>query len=245
MNERINRKAAVIAAFLFLSGLLTTTGHASINISPLRIDLSDDHDKDVIRITNQGDSAKSYEVEVVAWSQTDERREVYAPTEDIIAVPPLFTINPGEQQLIRVGMLTNANANIEQSYRMFITELAPPEEGVAGSASISMRLQIGVPVFIAPNAIPFADLRYVESQKVGEQLFVKFRNSGNTHVKVTEIRYTAPGSEVPVVSATVAYFLAGKTGLLPIELPDGEQAGKVTVVTDSLGAVEYDLPFTP
>ena len=245
MNERYNRKAAVIAAFLFLSGFLTTAGHASINISPLRVDLSDDHDKDVIRITNQGDSAKSYEVEMVAWSQTDERREVYAPTEDILAVPPLFTIGPGEQQIIRVGKLTTADSNIERSYRMFITELAPAEEGEIGSASISMRLQIGVPVFIAPNALPFADLKYVESQKVGEQLFVKFRNSGNTHVKVTEVHYNAPGSDAPVVKATVAYFLAGKSGLLPIELPSGEQHGKITIVTDSLGAVEYDLPFTP
>ena len=245
MNERNKWKAAVIAAFLFLSGFLTTVGYASINISPLRVDLSDDHDKDVIRITNQGDSMKSYEVEVVAWSQTDERREVYAPTEDILAVPPLFTVSPGEQQIIRVGKLTNADSNIERSYRMFITELAPPEEGEAGSASISMRLQIGVPVFISPDALPFAELKYVESEKIGEQLFVRFRNSGNTHVKVTEVRYSTPGSDTPVVTSTVAYFLAGKSGLLPIELPSGGQVGRITVVTDSLGAVEYDLPFIP
>ena len=245
MNERTNRKAATIAAFLLIFSILASVGHASVNIMPLRVDLGDDHDKDVIHFTNQGATTKSYEVEIVAWSQTDERREVYSPTEDILAVPPLFTVAPGEQQIIRVGMLTAADQDTERSYRMFITELAPPATEETGSATIGMRLQLGVPVFVAPIAIPNADLAYVETQKVGEQHFARFRNNGNTHVKVTGIHYTAPGLDEAIVQPSATYFLAGSSGLLPIEAPAGAQEGKITIVTESLGAVDYDLPFTP
>ena len=243
MIERYNRKAAICAAFLFLSGIGFTAAHASLNVSPVRVNLSDSHTKDVIQISNQEESVKSYEVEVVAWSQTDERREVYTPTEDILAVPPLFSLKPGETQLIRVGMLTDADANTERSYRMFITEIAPPEPEKIESTGITMRLQIGIPVFVAPVAAATTTLEFIDYLQIEEQLFVQFRNSGNTHIKVTEVHYSAPGSADKIITPAVTYILAGKTGYLPVKLPSGDQVGKVSIVTDNLGTLEYELPF--
>ena len=245
MTERYIRKAAQIAAFLVLFGVSFTSAHASLNVSPVRVNLSDNHTKDVIQISNQEDSVKSYEVEVVAWSQTDERREVYSPTEDILAVPPLFSLNPGEEQLIRVGMLIDADANTERSYRMFITEIAPPEPEKNESTGITMRLQIGIPVFVAPAAAATSSLEYIDYIQIEEQLFVQFRNSGNTHIKVTEVHYSAPGSADKVITPAVAYILAGQTGYLPVKLPGGDQIGTVFIVTDNLGTLEYELPFAP
>lgn len=245
MNERNDGKAALAAAFLILSGFLSTAVLASLNISPVRVDLSSGHDKDIVRITNQESSAKSYEVEVVAWTQTDEKREVYSPTEDILAVPPLFTLNPGEEQIIRVGMLTNADPNVEKSYRLFITEIASPDTETNTTTGVSMRLQIGVPVFIAPVAMPNVRLSYIESRKIGDQNFLRFRNSGNTHVKVREVRWSGPGTEEETVMAAVGYLLPGKTGYLPVNLPGGDQVGTVTIVTENLGDMEYELPLAP
>jgi len=245
MIERYNRKAAICAAFLFLSGISFTAAHASLNVSPVRVNLSDSHTKDVIQITNQEESVKSYQVEIVAWSQTEERREVYTPTEEILVVPPLFTLSPGEEQLIRVGMLTDADANTERSYRMFITEIAPPEPEKIKSTGITMRLQIGIPVFVAPAAAPTTTLEFIDYLQIEEQLFVQFRNSGNTHIKVTEVHYSAPGSADKIVTPAVAYILAGKTGYLPVKLPGDDQIGTVSIVTDNLGTLEYELPFAP
>jgi len=247
MNERNTWKAALIAAFLFFSGILATDGHASIAISPVRVDLSDGHDKDVVRITNQEPSARSYQVEVVEWSQTDDRREVYSPTEDILAVPPLFTLDSNEEQVIRVGMLTEADPNTERSYRMFITELERPDEQVPDESGIAMRIQIGVPVFIAPIALPSANLTYVETIHVGDLAFARFGNDGNTHVKVTEVRYSTLESDEKLSKTAVVYILAGQSGLLPLPpaLTEVNQVGTVTIVTENLGAMEYEFPFAP
>jgi len=245
MNERYTGKAARRAVFLIFLSLLTTSIYAALNISPVRVDLSADHDKDVIRITNQDQSVKAYEVEVVAWTQTDEKREVYSPTEDILAVPPLFALNPGEEQIIRIGMLTDSTSGVERSYRLFITEIASPEPEQTETIGIKMRLQIGVPVFIAPNAIPSANLTYVETQQIGDQTFMKFKNTGNVHVKTTEIRYSGPGLDDETTSPAVGYILPGKSGFLPVDLPTGVQVGTITVVTEKLGAMEYELPFAP
>ena len=88
MNERYLRKAASIAAFLLIVGFPTLDAIASISVSPVRVDLSDEHTKDVVRVSNLEEITKSYQVEIVAWSQSDERREIYAPTEQLLVVPP-------------------------------------------------------------------------------------------------------------------------------------------------------------
>ena len=246
MIERYSRKAAVIAAFLFALGLFAQGAHASIDVSPVRLDLSDSQGKDVIHIGNRDETDKSYQVEVVAWSQTDERREVYAPTDDLLAVPILFTLKPGEEQLVRVGMLQPADAEVERSYRVFITEIAAPSIDEAESAGIRMRIKVGIPVFVSPSErLPFATLDYVSSMRVGDNLLVRLRNSGNTHVKVVEIQHSLPDSEEKSVTPTLVYLLAGQMGYLPVTIPDGTARGTLSIVTENLGTLEYELPLAP
>lgn len=240
MRERYQWKAVLCTAFL-----LVFTGHAfdanaQVSVSPVRVDLSDVHSKDVVRIGNQEKSTASYQVEVVAWSQSDERREIYAPTEEILAVPPLFTLGPGEEQIVRVGMLTDADMSVERSYRMFVTELASPDD-VEQMTGVNMRLRLGIPVFVAPNTLPNATLDYVGSKQMDNQLFLQLRNNGNTHVRISEIRYFGPGADEPAVESAAIYVLPGRAAYVPVELAGTDRAGIVTLVTDTLGTVEYDL----
>lgn len=246
MKERYLRKAAALAAFLFILSGPIQQAIASMSVSPVRVDLSDQNDKDVVRVTNPEDIAKSYQVEIVAWSQTEERREIYSPTEDLLAVPPLFTLEPGEEQLVRVGMLEPADTTVERSYRMFITELVPDQETANDTVGINMRLQIGIPVFVAPSqGIPTATLDYIDSKKVGDNLFARFRNYGNSHVKITEVGYTPRGNTGVEMTPAVLYLLAGQSGYLPVAIPEGEPNGTITVATDGLGSLEYELPVAP
>ena len=241
MNERYLRKAVRSAAFLLIFWGLPSTAMAQVAISPVRVDLSDDHTKDVVRISSQTDKTVSYQVEIVSWSQTEERREIYSPTEEVLAVPPLFTLEPGEDQIVRVGMLVDADPSIEKSYRMFITELAGPQEEETESTGVNMRLRLGVPVFIAPRALPNSKLDHIDSRQMENQLFMQMRNNGNTHVRISEIKFHAPGASEPKEEAAAIYVLAGQTAYIPVVLPNNRREGKVTLVTDTLGTVEYEL----
>jgi fimbrial chaperone protein len=229
-------------AFLLICGTFPAEVLAQLAISPVRIDLSDARAKDVIRVKSQADSSRSYEVEVVGWSQSESEREIYAPTEDVIAVPPLFTLGPGEEQVLRLGMMAAADPDTEQAYRVFITELPPPNLDERQSSGVNMRLRIGIPVFVAAQAVASPELQNLGLEEIEGQLYMQVRNPGNTHVRISEIRYRGPGTDEPQVEATSIYILAGATGRIPVQMPGGGREGRVTLVTDTLGNVEYDLP---
>lgn len=240
-NERYLGKAVVCTAFLLMFGGITPQAAAQVSISPVRIDLGEANSKDVIRISSQAEDARSFQVEIVAWSQTAADREVYTPTEDILAVPPLFTLGPGEEQIVRIGMVTNPDPDTERAYRMFITELASPAQAQRQISGVNMRLRLGVPVFVAPASPAIAALDHVGWQQTGGRHFMQVRNTGNTHVRISEIRYRAPGMDEPRVEAAAIYVLAGQSGHFPVPLQDGKREGSVAIVTDTLGIAEYDL----
>ena len=98
--ERYTGKAASFAAFLLFCVVCPTALMASVDISPVVVELSEAHDKEVVRIGNGTESAKSFQVDVVAWSQSDPEREIYTPTDDLLAVPPLFTLEAGKEQVV-------------------------------------------------------------------------------------------------------------------------------------------------
>lgn len=242
MMERFNRKAVIGTAFLVFLGIYSDLSLAAMAVSPLRVDLSDQNTKGALQVSNQDDVSRSYQVEIVAWSQSDEQRELYTPTEDLIAVPPLFTLEPGESQQVRVGMLAAADSVVERSYRMFITELSPPQESSEQKVGLTMRMQIGVPVFVAPAAADRKlELQYVGLVQKDDQTFVRLRNDGNIHLKIIEARFKARGSEAWLHQTVVFYMLPGNTGLLPVALPEGASAGTMVIVTDGQDELTYAL----
>ena len=58
MNERYLKKAALCAAFLLFFGIFGSQACAQVAISPVRVDLGEANNKDVIRITSQADTAQ-------------------------------------------------------------------------------------------------------------------------------------------------------------------------------------------
>ncbi len=240
-SERSTGKAAGLAAFLLFCGGYPLTASAAVDISPVLLEMSEQQDKQVVRVGNSSDTTKSFQVDVVAWSQTDEEREIYAPTDELLAVPPLFTLEPGEQQVVRIGLMRTVDSHQELSYRVFFTELEPPQLEERTASGINVRLRFGIPVFVAPLAPASPDVEFVTLRTIENNTFMELRNTGNVRVKVNEVHYQAPLSRDKEVSQAVFYLHAGKTGFLPLQIPDQYAGGTVELVTDTAGIIEYAL----
>lgn len=239
-QERYTGKAAGFAAFLYLLVFATTSG-AAINVSPVLLELSETANKEVVRVTNSSDTPRSFEVNVVSWSQSKKEREIYSETDELLVVPPLFTLQPGQTQIVRIGLMRRAEEAAELAYRVFFTELAPPEIEEQTTSGINMRLRFGVPVFVAPLSPVSSGVEFLGLDTVDGHTFMELKNTGNVRVKVNEIRYLAPFATSKEVTAAVFYLHAGKTGFLPVELPGESANGTVELVTDTAGVLEYEL----
>jgi fimbrial chaperone protein len=202
-------RAAVTAAFL-LSGVLSPglAWAGAFQVTPLRVELSSSQASNALTVQNNGSEPVVVQLQTVAWSQ-ENGRDVYQPSDDLVATPPIFTIQPGAAQIIRVGLLRGADEDRELSYRLFLQEVpSPPKPDFKG---LQMALRIGLPVFVLPKAKASPILNWRVERTSKGQLKVGLKNEGKAHVQVTDFSLFLPGKEQALaVQQVSAYLLPGQ-----------------------------------
>ena len=113
------RLLAICFVMLSCGGLAQAV---ELSISPLRVGLAPDQNSGNVTIVNHGNEPIAMQVEALAWKQ-DGGLDLHSETEAVLAVPPLFELEPGETQLIRVGLLVPRDPLEEAAYRLVLTEL--------------------------------------------------------------------------------------------------------------------------
>jgi len=230
-----------LGALLVTAGLL---GHSVafaglLRLAPLRVFLDGETRTGVVELSNPAETPISIQVDSFSWRQTADGTDEYERTTEILAFPPIFTIQPGESQLVRIGRMSEESIERESSYRVYFTELSEPSGLDEPGVSLSMRLRIGVPVFAAPSVPRYHELRIVDSDYGADGLKIRLHNSGNTHVRISDL--SAPelvGAEG--VSAR-KYILPGATQEFSIPIPNGSAISTIQAVTDEMGTTEFDL----
>jgi len=112
---------------------------AGWEIDPVRIDLSPEQQTAAITLKNGSDQPTSIQIQAVAWSQT-EGKDVYIPTKELLVSPPIVTIAPKAEQIIRVALRRQADATNELTYRINLQELpVKPAPGFTG-VQVSLRI---------------------------------------------------------------------------------------------------------
>ena len=106
-----------------------------------------------------------------------------------------------------------------------------------------MRLIVSLPIFTAPAAVPAdSDLEIVETSIEDGTLRARFRNPGNTHIRVQEISAVdATGNEAQRMEAA-AYLLPGATHDFFFDADEQQnKIERLVAITDTVGTVEYEV----
>jgi fimbrial chaperone protein len=196
---RLRRGAALAAPLLIFCQCLVA---ASLDVNPVRIDLAGPGRPSELRLTNTGNEAVSVQIDVRRWSQDLNGSDELVDTDALLAVPPLFTVGPGERQIVRIAYLGNAAHELEQSFRLIATEIAGLT-GEASSSALSMRLRLSLPVFVAPVLGSTPDIVVSRVRPAPNGTNVVLRNVGNAHAKINQIDLRTPAEWVTVPSDTV------------------------------------------
>lgn len=179
---------------------------ASFQVNPIRVTLSAAQATNVLHVTNSSDSPTVVQLQIVAWTQKD-GKNVYTSSRNLLATPPIFTVAPGGQQVVRVGMRNAPNPKQETCYRLFLTEVPPaPAPGFRG---VRIALRLGIPVFVEPTAATAPALQWSVKRLSDNRLEVSTTNTGTAHAQILKLLLTIAGQSQPLAQQSGAYVLPG------------------------------------
>jgi len=199
---------ATLCALALLSPTLVSA--AEWNVDPVRVELSPQQQTAAIIVRNESDQPSSIQIQAVSWSQLD-GKDVYTPTRELLVSPPIATIPPKTDQVIRVALRRPADPSKELAYRINLEEL--PTGQTAETTGVRVALRIGLPVFVQSakgDAAP--KMAWSVARAPDNQLKVRMQNQGNAHVQISDFSLQAAGAMQPVTSESASsYVLAGQT----------------------------------
>jgi fimbrial chaperone protein len=241
MGLRKGWRGRLIACLVLFLG--HDAGAGSLAIDPVRLDLSTAAPVAALNLHNEGAEPMLLQLELVRWSM-DGAQELYVPTNELLATPPIFTIEPGQSQIVRVGMRQPIRERQERSFRLFVQE---PPQSVAPTPEqaqkLHVALRIGIPVFVAPGVPPQENINWRLWRSEDGAVGIEASNTGNIHARLLDVRLaTMNGKREWSVETASTYLLAGHTRqwILPSDaaVPDEPLSLKARAEN---GAVEVSL----
>jgi fimbrial chaperone protein len=206
------RRIAVLAALVFCSGVFPEkAGAASLEISPVVINLAPRQTSATIEVLNRGGDPVAVQARAFVWSQTGDD-DTLTPTKDIIVSPPIFTIPEGSSQTVRL-LLRNAGAGVggrDHSYRLLLDEVPAAN---SDSKQLVVALRLSIPV-MAHAVAAVSALKWQMEHTPDGQIVLKAINTGNAYALVSAMEITLSDGSHPK---------AAPRGKNPYVLPGAER----------------------
>lgn len=189
------RYAGLVGLFLLLVlepfNLACATG---FSVSPVKVDLTEKKKVVSLQVYNNGDRSTSIQAELMQWQQIQGLDIQENISRDILVTPPIFTLAPGETQVIRVGLRRPVALDQELSYRLFLQEIPAPN--IQDTQGVTMLMRVSLPVFVEPNQQKIASNLQWKIQRIKpNELLLIADNVGNVHSKITELNLQRDGIE--------------------------------------------------
>ena len=145
-----------IAASLLAIGVLAAADEAaasSLSVAPIRVELSSAARTAVVTLRNQEDAPVVVQARPAAWTQRDEQDQL-EDTRDVLVTPPLFTVPPKGQQVLRIALLREPDPGRELDYRLVLSEV--PTAAAAETTGCVCRLWMLAGVTVRVRPLPWS-----------------------------------------------------------------------------------------
>ncbi|KAB8050658.1 fimbria/pilus periplasmic chaperone [Janthinobacterium rivuli] len=181
---------------------------ANLQISPVTLNFRAEQSATGINLQNLGEQPMYGQVRVFAWDQRD-GEEVLAPTQELVASPPIVEIAPNSRQTIRLVRAQAGPVAQEKTYRVLIDEVSREDD--TGRSGVDIRLRYSVPVFVLPGGAPGKEVLAWQVFREQGEWTLRIKNSGNFHAQIGALTLTNQrGKEFVISKGLFGYVLAGR-----------------------------------
>ena len=227
-------RATVMRALRWLSSacaLLTFSAAvpaAELAVAPTRLHFDSGAERVMVQVHNAGRDAVTVQAEMLRWER-EGGVDRHAASDAVLVSPPIFRIEAGATQIVRLGLRRPPEEDREVAYRLQLREL-PVAAGSDTAAGLRVLLAVRVPVHVTPRRVHReARWRPLEGGERGLWL----HNAGNVHLRVQGVRLpqVADGTHDELVVGALLFPGEGRVVALPAgrSLPNG---APVELLTD-------------
>ncbi|MGH8397836.1 MAG: fimbrial biogenesis chaperone [Gammaproteobacteria bacterium] len=214
---------------------------AAYQAAPVQVTLTPMNRIGVITVHNTDTAVLPLQVQLLRWSHQGDK-DVFTPTEALLATPPIFKVAPSGAQIIRLGLRQPMLPGPEQTYRLFLKQL--PTSPPPGFKGLQVLLDMSIPVFVQadPRMTPVFQWQ-VRPGKPGH-VEVLLTNTGSAHAQVKSFTLSAAKQKTPLASMSVnTYVFAGEQRSWDLALKRGLPAQSSLTLTaqTNLGQIEARL----
>lgn len=217
---------------------MSTLGLAA-SISPVLVELTPQAKVKSIRFTNTSDDVQIIQAEVLEWRQ-DDGRDVREPADHLMVTPRIAQIARGATQIFRVSERAGAGS-AERSYRLLLEDITSDADlKTVRLNEIRLRITTDIPVFSAPAGTARALPVWSWCQAPAGKLCLRVDNQGNKRVRISNVRLSDGGAEIPV--KIVDTVLAGSWKQWNVDRgPQTQRAWQVRYRSEA-GEASADVP---
>lgn len=225
-----NWMPAYVAAMLTLA--IASQSHASsLQVSPAGVEIRAPAAASTLTLKNPGTTPLQAQVRVFRWSQAD-GKDVLEPTADLVASPPMVSIGPGKQGVVRLVRVSKQPLAAEESYRIIVDEI-PSLVTNANKSSLQLAFRYSVPVFVMPQARTSPSLTWSTEKRDGKTIITAV-NNGDRRVRLADFRMKdAKGREITIAKGLAGYVLARSS--MSWVAPGSIQAGSTPILIAAQG----------
>jgi fimbrial chaperone protein len=218
---------------------------AEIGVTPVAIQLAGAASRSTLSLVNRGDQAVTMQAEAVTWQRDPAGSDL--STDDLVINPLIFTIAPGQSQIVRIGLRTPPDPAQERTYRVVVRELpTAPAPDTDGATRVRILRARRVPVYVAPLAPVRKEDWSVRSDAAG-RLTAQVRNAGNVHYRIglVNLREGDLREGAPIASASAgALLFPGEEQRFALA-PAAPAAASSPASSSTLSALPSAVPAAP
>lgn len=205
---------------------------ASLSVAPVTVEIPAPGATSTLTLRNEGDRPLNAQIRVFSWTQVD-GVEKLVPTEDVVASPPLVSLQPKSDYTVRIVRVNKRPVSGEENYRLLVDELPDPAHKQSSAVNIVLRYSIPV-FFVAPSSTE-ARLNWTIQQQ-GGRIFVTASNSGDRRVRISRLKIKdAKGVTVSFGDGLAGYVLGRSTMKWALPRRAGPFSANGAVAVSALG----------
>lgn len=223
MTRAVRKFCAALLCAAFVAAAPVSHG-ATLQISPVRIHLSDKAPITAIVIKNTEANEALLQLQMTQWRQQGEHDQL-TPSTDIVVSPAIFRLPANAEQIVRIGLNNRTPEEIERSFRLIVQEV-PRHTDQTGNG-IRALLRVTIPVFVQAATPQAVRLRWMATPGGDGALVVAAENAGNVHVQVLGLDVSDSGGRSLASRGAADYILPGQRKTWSFRDSSGLMTGQV------------------